>query len=101
LSQHSEMAERPHASVAFEAGQTEHHAQSVGNGPVDARLKAIESKLITGAQMLLYSVDAITSGGSESQGEVTIRVQHGGRIVNGVGAIRTSWLRRRKPTLPR
>jgi 2-isopropylmalate synthase len=77
---------RPHARVAFMAGRDEHRAESDGNGPVDASLKAIESKLATGAEMLLYSVNAITSGSTESQGEVTIRLQHGGRVVNGVGA---------------
>ena len=35
---------------------------------------------------MLYSVNAITCGSTESQGEVTVRLQHGGRIVNGVGA---------------
>jgi 2-isopropylmalate synthase len=86
LSQHSETGERPQASVVFAAGATEHHARSDGNGPVDASLKAIESKLHTGAELLLYSVNAITSGSTESQGEVTVRLQHGGRVVNGVGA---------------
>jgi 2-isopropylmalate synthase len=86
LSQHSETGARPHASVAFVAGGDEHHAQSDGNGPVDASLKAIESKVKSGAEMLLYSVNAITSGSTESQGEVTVRLQHGGRVVNGVGA---------------
>ena len=86
LSQRSETGERPHASVAFAAGSHEIHAESDGNGPVDASLKAIESKLKTGAEMLLYSVNAITSGSTESQGEVTVRLQHGGRVVNGVGA---------------
>ena len=51
---------------------------SDGNGPVDASLKAIESKVGSGAEMLLYSVNAITSGSTESQGEVTVRLQHGG-----------------------
>ena len=86
LSQHSETGERPHARVAFAAGEVEHHGESDGNGPVDASLKAIESKLQSGAEMLLYSVNAITSGSTESQGEVTVRLQHGGRVVNGVGA---------------
>jgi 2-isopropylmalate synthase len=36
--------------------------------------------------MLLYSVNAITSGSTESQGEVTVRLQLGGRVVNGVGS---------------
>ena len=35
------------------AGDTEHHAQRDGNGPVDASLKAIESKVRSGAEMLL------------------------------------------------
>jgi 2-isopropylmalate synthase len=86
LKQHSEMGERPQATVAFSAGAVEHHAQSDGNGPVDASLKAIESKLQSGAELLLYSVNAITSGSTESQGEVTVRLQLGGRVVNGVGA---------------
>ena len=86
LSQHSETGERPQATVAFAAGEVEHHVHSDGNGPVDASLKAIESKVASGAEMLLYSVNAITSGSTESQGEVTVRLQHGGRVVNGVGA---------------
>ena len=86
LSQRSETGERPSAKVAFAAGDVEHHAESEGNGPVDASLKAIESKVGSGAEMLLYSVNAITSGSTESQGEVTVRLQLGGRIVNGVGA---------------
>ena len=86
LSQRSETGERPHAKVAFAAGSTEFHAESDGNGPVDASLKAIESKVQSGAELMLYSVNAITSGSTESQGEVTVRLQHGGRVVNGVGA---------------
>ena len=74
------------ASVSFAAGDVEHRATSDGDGPVDASLKAIESKVASGAEMVLYSVNAITSGSTESQGEVTVRLQHGGRVVNGVGA---------------
>ncbi len=86
LSQHSETGERPHARVSFAIGETEYATESDGNGPVDASLKAIESKVSSGAELLLYSVNAITSGSTESQGEVTVRLQLGGRIVNGVGA---------------
>ena len=86
LNQHSAMGERPQASVAFAAGSVEMKAESDGNGPVDASLKAIESKVRSGAEMVLYSVNAITSGSTESQGEVTVRLQLGGRVVNGVGA---------------
>jgi 2-isopropylmalate synthase len=86
LSQRSETGARPHASVTFAAGAQEHRTSSDGNGPVDASLKAIESKVGSGVEMLLYSVNAITSGSTESQGEVTVRLSHGGRVVNGVGA---------------
>jgi 2-isopropylmalate synthase len=86
LSQHSEMGEQPKADVAFAAGSAEYHTHSVGNGPVDAVLKAIESQVRSGAELKLYSVNAITSGSTESQGEVTVRLQRGGRVVNGVGS---------------
>ncbi|UUX97422.1 2-isopropylmalate synthase [Aquabacterium sp. J223] len=86
LSQRSETGERPHARVAFACGEQEFHAESAGNGPVDASLKAIESRVQSGAELQLYSVNAITSGSTESQGEVTVRLQLGGRVVNGVGA---------------
>ncbi len=86
LSQRSETGERPTASIVFTVGGEEFRAMSEGNGPVDASLKAIESHVKSGAEMLLYGVNAITSGSTESQGEVTVRLQHGGRVVNGVGA---------------
>ncbi|MCW5636398.1 MAG: 2-isopropylmalate synthase, partial [Rubrivivax sp.] len=86
LAQRSETGERPFAKVAFAIGTHEFHTEAHGNGPVDASLKAIESQVKSGAELLLYSVNAITSGSTESQGEVTVRLQHGGRVVNGVGS---------------
>jgi len=85
LSQHSETGERPHAQIVFTAGGKEIKGASDGNGPVDASLKAIEQHVQSGAEMVLYSVNAI-SGSTESQGEVTVRLQSSGRVVNGVGA---------------
>lgn len=85
LSQHSETGERPQASIVFMANGQEVRSSSEGNGPVDASLKAIEAHVKSGAEMVLYSVNAI-SGSTESQGEVTVRLQNSGRIVNGVGA---------------
>ena len=54
-------------------------------GPVDATFKAIEAVAESGATLQLYSVNAITQG-TDSQGEVTVRLEKGGRIVNGNGA---------------
>jgi 2-isopropylmalate synthase len=84
MAQKSETGERPQAKVVFKVGQEESVSQAEGNGPVDATLNAIESKAKSGAELLLYSVNAITTG-TESQGEVTVRLSKGGRIVNGVG----------------
>jgi 2-isopropylmalate synthase len=86
LSQHSATGERPQARVSFLAGEATHDVEAEGNGPVDASYKAIESRVSSGAEMLLYSVNAITSGSTEAQGEVTVRLSHGGRVVNGVGS---------------
>jgi 2-isopropylmalate synthase len=86
LAQRSETGERPHAQVVFTIDGKEFRGSADGNGPVDASLKAIETHVKSGAELLLYSVNAITSGSTESQGEVTVRLQHGGRVVNGVGA---------------
>ena len=85
LAQHSETGEQPSATVVFTVEGKEVKGESTGNGPVDASLKAIESHVNSGAEMILYSVNAI-SGNTESQGEVTVRLQQAGRIVNGVGA---------------
>ena len=85
LSQHSETGERPEATVVFTAHGAEKRATAQGNGPVDATLNAIEAEVKSGAELLLYSVNAITTG-TQSQGEVTVRLSLGGRVVNGVGA---------------
>ena len=81
----SQTGEIPVAEVVLSVEGTEHRAQSEGSGPVDAALKAIESIVNIGANLQLYSVNAITSG-TDSQGEVTVRLEKGGRIVNGLGA---------------
>jgi 2-isopropylmalate synthase len=85
LSQHSETGEKPSAKVVFAADGKEVKCEGQGNGPVDAIVNAIESHTASGAELLLFSVNAITTG-TQSQGEVTMRLSKSGRIVNGVGA---------------
>jgi 2-isopropylmalate synthase len=36
--------------------------------------------------LLLFGINALSSGSSESQGEVSMRLQLGGRVVNSVGS---------------
>ena len=81
----SETGETPEASLTLTIGGVEHKAGAVGGGPVDATFKAIESVAKSGSELLLYSVNAITTG-TDAQGEVTVRLSHGERIVNGNGA---------------
>jgi 2-isopropylmalate synthase len=85
MNQASGMGEKPHARIVLAENGAEKRAESQGDGPVDATFKAIESVAKSGAELLLYSVNAVTQG-TESQGEVTVRLAKGGRIVNGIGA---------------
>src|SRR6186713_1498545 len=81
----SETGTQPTARVVMNVGDTEVVAEVGGDGPVDAVFKAIDRMAGATGQMLLYSVNAIT-GGTDAQGEVTVRLQRNGRIVNGLGA---------------
>ena len=81
----SETGEMPHAKVILSVGGVEQKGEAGGGGPVDATYKAIESIVGSGAELMLYSVNAITTG-TDAQGEVTTRLAKGGRIVNGNGA---------------
>src|SRR5574340_1450301 len=85
LTAHSETGETPYAHVVVSEDGKESRAESEGSGPVDATFRAIEKILDSGAELQLFSVNAITSG-TDSQGEVTVRLQKSGRIVNGHGA---------------
>jgi 2-isopropylmalate synthase len=85
LAQRSETGELPHARVAFSIDGKEHVCEGTGDGPVDAIVNAIESQARSGAELILFSINAI-SNSSQSQGEVTMRLSRSGRIVNGVGA---------------
>jgi 2-isopropylmalate synthase len=82
---HSETGESPQARLTLSAGGKEFEAESSGSGPVDATFKAIENVAASGTELLLYSVNAITTG-TDAQGEVTVRLAKDGRIVNGQGA---------------
>lgn len=82
---HSETGETPSAELTLSVGGVERHAQATGSGPVDACFRAIEAVVQSHAELLLYSVNAITTG-TDAQGEVTVRLAKDGRIVNGQGA---------------
>ncbi|MDD5123759.1 2-isopropylmalate synthase [Methylovulum sp.] len=81
----SETGEVPNAQVTLRIDNKEAIGCAEGGGVVDATLKAIEQLVQTHATLALYSVNNITNG-TDSQGEVTVRLEKSGRIVNGLGA---------------
>jgi 2-isopropylmalate synthase len=85
LKVNSETGETPVASVTLAIDGKERTSSESGSGPVDAAFRSIEALVRSGTELKLYSVSAITSG-SDAQGEVTVRLEQGGRIVNGQGA---------------
>jgi 2-isopropylmalate synthase len=85
LTAHSETGEQPYARLIMSDSGKERPSEAQGSGPVDAAFKAIEALVHSGAELLLYSVNAITTG-TDAQGEVTVRLSKDGRIVNGQGA---------------
>ncbi len=85
LSVCSETGETPNARVTLNVNGEEKTADSAGSGPVDASFRAIEQIADSQVELLLYSVNNITTG-TDSQGEVTVRVRRNGSVVNGQGA---------------
>ena len=81
----SETGEIPNANVTLRIDNKEVMGSSDGGGAVDASLKAIEKLVGSEATLELYSVNNITNG-TDAQGEVTVRLEKAGRIVNGMGA---------------
>lgn len=81
----SRTGETPVAKIGVEVDGVERQASASGSGPVDAAFRALEEIAHSGANLQLYSVNAITEG-TDSQGEVTVRLEKDGRIVNGNGA---------------
>ena len=79
------IGEIPVATVQLTVDGVEKTSSAEGSGPVDATFKAIEQIVGSQASLQLYSVNAITQG-TDSQGEVTVRLEKAGRIVNGNGA---------------
>ncbi len=80
-----ETGETPKAEITLSIDGEEKRANAEGSGPVDATFKAIESMVDSGCNLQLYSVNNITDG-TDSQGEVTVRMDKAGRIVNGLGS---------------
>ena len=85
MSASSVTGEIPKAVVTLSIEGIEKTGSATGDGVVDASYKAVESIAPSKSRLLLYSVNNITTG-TDAQGEVSVRLEKEGRIVNGSGA---------------
>jgi 2-isopropylmalate synthase len=60
-------------------------ATSTGDGPVDATFKAIQAIFPHTANLVLFSIGAVTEG-TDAQAKTTVRLEENGKLVDGQGA---------------
>jgi len=75
----------PTATIQMEVENEQIKDVGIGDGPVDAAFKTIAKITGTKSRLLKYSVDSIT-GGTDAQGEVTVRLEEEGKEIVGRGA---------------
>jgi 2-isopropylmalate synthase len=75
----------PTATIKMEMDGKTIQEAGFGDGPVDATFKTIKKMTRTKSKLLQFAINAIT-GGTEAQGEVTVRLEEKGQAVIGQGA---------------
>ncbi len=75
----------PTATVELEIDGQAVKQSGSGDGPVDAIYRTIAAMTQTRSKLLMFGVNAVTSG-TDAQGEVAVRVEEDGRTVSGHGA---------------
>lgn len=75
----------PKATVELEIDGKSVTQSGTGDGPVDAVYRTIAAMTQTKSKLLMFGVNAIT-GGTDAQGEVSVRLEEDGRTVSGHGA---------------
>ncbi len=75
----------PMASVKLSINDRSVQGAGYGNGPIDAVFNSIAKLTGTESELLRFSVSALT-GGTDAQGEVTVRLGENGLIALGKGA---------------
>ena len=75
----------PMASVQMEINGRSVRGAGYGNGPIDAAFNAIAKLTGTTSELLRFSISALT-GGTDAQGEVTVRLGEDGLVALGKGA---------------
>jgi len=75
----------PMASVELTINGRQARDAGYGNGPIDAAFNTISKLAGTQPELLRFSVSALT-GGTDAQGEVTVRLKENGLVSLGRGA---------------
>ena len=81
----SETGEVNTATVNVSINDKEITSVSIGSGSVDAVFSAINSAVALDVYLQLYSVSNVTEG-TNAMGEVSVRLEYHGKIINGHGA---------------
>jgi 2-isopropylmalate synthase len=74
----------PTATVQIEADGQQLQGAGFGVGPIDATFNTIKNMVGTRAELVRFSISAIT-GGMDAQGEVMVRLQENGFVALGRG----------------
>jgi 2-isopropylmalate synthase len=74
----------PTATVKLKIKGNEAQSAGFGVGPIDATFNTIKQMIGSRAELLRFSVNAIT-GGMDAQGEVTVRLKENGLVALGKG----------------
>jgi 2-isopropylmalate synthase len=75
----------PMASVKLSVNGRSYQDAGYGNGPIDAAFHTIAKLTQTQSELLRFTVSAL-AGGTDSQGEVTVRLRENGLVALGKGA---------------
>ena len=75
----------PRAEMELEVDGMVKSAIATGDGPVDATFKAIQEIFPHTANLVLFSVGAVTEG-TDAQAKTTVRLEENGKMVDGQGA---------------
>ncbi len=73
------------AELELEVDGVVKHAVATGDGPVDAAFRAIQMAFPHTANLVLFSVGAVTEG-TDAQARTTVRLEENGKLVDGQGS---------------
>ncbi len=85
LDVHAGSKVKPSAELELAVDGVVHSAKAEGDGPVDATFNALRAIFPHEGTLRLYSVGAVTEG-TDAQARVTVRLEEGGKMVDGQGA---------------